>query len=137
MLMSMGAFAVLSAQEALDTEMQATQYMERLIRKHNAVAGGLLAFIPATYTLVHLYSSSLHNGSLYSASNVFYVAIFAFAAKYLGWALQQLVENATHMDTTKAGYECLYMLSRSCAKLSRGKTAGAVSVNWQQQQFQL
>lgn len=112
LFMSYGAVAVLSAQEVISTELQATQFMERLVRKHNAILRGMLTFIPATFSLGHLYTSSLHNGSLYSASNVFYVAIFAFATSYLGGALKQLVVNSTHMDTTKAVHEVLYFLCR-------------------------
>ncbi|WIA20534.1 hypothetical protein OEZ85_004929 [Tetradesmus obliquus] len=80
----------------------------------------MIAFIPATYALGHLYTSSLHNGSLYSASNVFYVAIFAFSTSYLRGAMQQVVNDSGHMDSTKAVYELLYFLTRCCAKLSSG-----------------
>jgi hypothetical protein len=110
--MGYGAVGVLAAQDTLSLDMPATQYMQRLVRKHNAVIRGVIGFIPATYSLTHLYTSSLHNGSLYSASNVFYVAIFGFATNYLGNALKQLIDNATHMDAVKAVYELLFFCTR-------------------------
>jgi hypothetical protein len=112
MLMSYGAVGVLAAKDALSLDMPATQYMQRLVRKHNAVIRGVLGFIPATFSLTHLYTSSLHNGSLYSASNVFYVAIFGFAASYLGSALNELIANADQMNAIKAVYELLFFFSR-------------------------
>jgi hypothetical protein len=112
LFMSYGAVAVLAATEQISTELQATQYMRRLVRKHNAIVRGMIAFIPATFSLGHLYTSSLHNGSLYSASNAIYVILFAFATSYLGGAMQELVHNSTHMDTTKAVYEVLYLFTR-------------------------
>jgi fatty acid desaturase len=111
-LMGYGALAVLAAQEVISSELHATQYMRRLVRKRNAIVRGMLAFIPATFSLGHLYTSSMHNGSLYGASNVFYVAIFAFATSYLGGALKQVVADSSHMDTTKAVHEVLYFFCR-------------------------
>jgi hypothetical protein len=111
MLMGYGAVGVLAAQDALSLDMPAMQYMQRLVRKHNAVIRGVLGCIPATFSLTHLYTSSLHNGSLYSASNVFYVAIFGFATSYLGSALKELIANATHMDAIKAVYELLFFFT--------------------------
>jgi hypothetical protein len=72
-------------------------------------------------TLSHLYTSSLHNGSLYSASNIFYVAVFGFSAQYLGKAFIELVDDSIHMDSIKAVYECLYMLARCLGRLGRHK----------------
>lgn len=115
--LSIGGFAVLAAQQKPDQEATANLYMRILLLKHNAIAHGILAFIPATYSLTHLYTSSLHNGSLYSASNIFFVAVFGFAARYLGEALQALRDDSISMDTTKAVYECLYMLTRCYARL--------------------
>jgi hypothetical protein len=112
LLMSYGAVGILAAQDALSLDMPATQYMRRLVRKHNAVVRGVIGFIPATFSLAHLYTSSLHNGSLYSASNVFYVAIFGFATSYLGAALKELIVNATQMDAIKAVYELLFFFTR-------------------------
>jgi hypothetical protein len=115
--LSIGGFAVLAAQQKPDQEATANLYMRMLLVKHNAIAHGILAFIPATYSLTHLYTSSLHNGSLYSASNIFFVAVFGFAARYLGEALQALRDDSICIDTTKAVYECLYMLTRCYARL--------------------
>jgi hypothetical protein len=112
LLMGYGATAVLAAQNIISSELQAQEYMRRLVRKHNAVVRGMIAFIPATFSLTHLYTSSLHNGSLYSASNVLYLAVFGFATSYLGGAMQQVVADSNHMDSTKAVYELLYFLNR-------------------------
>jgi hypothetical protein len=130
--LSIGGFAVLAAQQKPDQEATANLYMRMLLVKHNAIAHGILAFIPATYSLTHLYTSSLHNGSLYSASNIFFVAVFGFAARYLGEALQALQDDSINIDTTKAVYECLYMLTRCYARLcphSGGSPNGKVLSN--------
>jgi hypothetical protein len=118
-MMAIGAFAVLGAQQKPEKEVPANKYMRLVLKKHNAVAHGILAFIPATYSLTHLYTNSLHNGSLYTASNIVYVAVFGFAAKYLGEALQALRDDAINLDTIKAVYECLFMLTRCCARLQQ------------------
>jgi uncharacterized membrane protein len=112
LLMGYGAIAVLAAQNTISSELQAQEYMRRLVRKHNAVVRGMIAFIPATFSLAHLYTSSLHNGSLYSASNVLYLDVFGFATSHLGGAMQQVVADSNHMDSTKAVYELLYFLNR-------------------------
>jgi hypothetical protein len=112
LLLAHGAVAVFAAQEAIGTDLQATKFMQRLVRKHIMVLRGFLAFIPATFSLGHIYTSSLHNGTLYSASNVFYAAIFAFATSYLGGALNEVVKDSVHMDTTKAVYETLFFFCR-------------------------
>lgn len=116
-MMSLGGFAMLAAQHAVDQESHPNNYMCSLVRKHNAIVRGALAFIPATYSLVHLYTSGLHNGALYSAGNVVYAALLGFAAKYMGEVLNQLVEDSKHMDTIKAVYECCYMLNAAACKL--------------------
>ena len=117
MLFALGGIATFAAQQQVDSEVPAHVYMKKLLNQHNAVARGLLAFVPAVYCLTHLFTSTLHNGTLYSASNVVSLALFAFGAKYLGSAIVDLRQKGLHMDMFKAVYECLYMLNMSYAKL--------------------
>eukprot|EP00775_Hariotina_reticulata_P004295 gene4295-4547_t len=98
-----------------------TNYMSDLIRKRNAVCGGLLSFIPAVYSLVHLYTSSLHSSNLYSAGDVILAALLGYSAFFLGQTLQTLVAELDRMDTTKAVYESLYMLASAYDRLERCK----------------
>jgi hypothetical protein len=94
-----------------------THYMSDLLHKHNAISRGLLAFIPAVFSLAHLYTSSLHSSTLYSAGNVIFAALLGYSAFFMGKTLQQLVADADRMDTTKAVYESLYMLSSTFDRL--------------------
>lgn len=98
-----------------------THYMSDLVHKRNAICRGLLAFIPATFSLAHLYTSSLHSSSLYSAGNVIFAALMGYSAFYTGKTLQQLIIDSDHMDTTKAVYESLYMLASTYDRLRRHK----------------
>lgn len=63
-MMAIGAFAVLGVQQKPEKEVPVNLYMRLVLKKHNTVAHGILAFIPATYSLTHLYTNSLYNGSL-------------------------------------------------------------------------
>lgn len=57
-----------------------------------------------------------------------YVAVFGFAAKYLGEALQALKDDAINSDIIKAVYECLFMLTCCYARLQQhpnGALSGA------------
>jgi hypothetical protein len=107
-IMGLGAFAV-SAQQKLDMDLPPNDFLQRLLWKHKALTLGMLAFIPATFSLVHLYTNSLHNFNLYNATNIVFAAVLSFGAKYLSEAMQQLVEECCHMDTLKAIYETLFM----------------------------
>lgn len=131
--MSMGAFAAWASQKRLAHApyeagaaegcaaagqlQHPTHYMSDLVHKRNAICRGLLAFIPATYSLVHLYTNSLHASNVYSAGNVVYAALVGYSAFFVGKTLQQLVADSDHMDTTKAVYESLYMLSSAYDRL--------------------
>jgi hypothetical protein len=128
MLFVLGGIATFVAQQPIDSETPAHVYMKKLLSQHNAVARGLLAFVPAVYCLTHLITSTLHNGNLYSASNVVFVALFAFGAKYLGTAIVDIRQKGAHMDMFKAVYECLYMLNRSYAKLGEHKPVKGTSI---------
>lgn len=105
-----------------------THYMSKLVHKRNAVCRGLLAFIPATYSLVHLYTNSLHSSSIYSAGNIVFAALLGYSAFFLGKTLQQLVADSDHMDTTKAVYESLYMLGSAYDRLRRHKPRSGVGI---------
>lgn len=94
-----------------------TEYMRDLVVKRNAIVHGLIAFIPATFTLAHLYTSSLHSSNLYNAGNIFLSALLAYSALFMGKTLQQLVVDSDRMDTTKAVYESLYMLASAFDRL--------------------
>lgn len=94
-----------------------TEYMHDLVQKRNAIVRGLLAFIPAVYSLAHLYANSLHSSANYSTGNIFFSALIAYSALYMGKTLQQLVADSDHMDTTKAVYESLYMLASTFDRL--------------------
>lgn len=96
-----------------------THYASDLVHKHNAITRGLLAFIPAVFSLVHLYTSSLHSSTLYSAGNVIFAALLGYSAFFMGKTLHQLVADANRMDTTKAVYESLYMLASTYDRLCR------------------
>jgi hypothetical protein len=107
-VMGMGAFAV-SAQQKLDLDLRPHVFLHRLLLKRHALGLGILAFIPATFSLVHLFTSSLHNYNIYNATNIVFAAVLSYGAKYLSEAMQQCMEESTHMDTCKAVYETLYM----------------------------
>lgn len=94
-----------------------THFMSDLVHKRNSICRGVLAFIPAAYSLAHLYTSSLHSSSLYSAGNVIFAALLAYSATYMGRILQTLVADSDRMDTTKAVYESLYMLASAFDRL--------------------
>jgi hypothetical protein len=110
-IMGLGAFAV-SSQQKLDLDLPPNVFMQRLLWKHHGLMLGMLAFIPATFSLVHLYTNSMHNYNLYSATNIVFAAVLSFGAKYLSGSMQQLVEESCHMDTLKAIYETLFMCCR-------------------------
>lgn len=115
-IVGLGAFAV-SAQQNLDLELPPNDFMQRLLWKHKALTLGMLAFIPATFSLVHLFTNSLHNFNLYNATNIVFAAVLSFGAKYLSEAMQQLVEECCHMDTLKAIYETLFMCCKRAERL--------------------
>lgn len=132
--MSLGAFAAWATQKRLAPSatgddscacstagllQHPTHYMSDLVHKRNSICRGLLAFIPAAYSLAHLYTSSLHSSSLYSAGNVIFAALLGYSAFFMGKTLQTLVSDSDRMDTTKAVYESLYMLASACDQLSR------------------
>lgn len=96
-----------------------THYASDLVHKHNAITRGLLAFIPAVFSLAHLYTSSLHSSTLYSAGNVIFAALLGYSAFFMGKTLHQLVGDADRMDTTKAVYESLYMFASTYDRLCR------------------
>ena len=123
----LGALAVASAQKDLNREIPPHRYMRLLVRKHNAIVHGVLVFIPACYCVAHLFTTSLHNGNLFSSSQVILVAILGFAAQYLGQTLTQLVRDSDAMDVKKVAYESLYLCAVFAERLrlhSRGESGG-------------
>lgn len=106
-----------TTQLAIGQSRHPTEYMSELVQKRNAIVRGLMAFIPAVFSLVHLYTSSLHSSTIYGTGQVVYGALLAYAALYMGKTLQQLVLDSDHMDTTKAVYESLYMLASAFDRL--------------------
>jgi hypothetical protein len=114
-ILSLAGYSMLSRSWVVEREAPPHMFMEQLMMKHNAAVYGALAFVPATYILVHLYTSSLHNGQLYTASNVALGALLGLGASYMGTALAGLLEDAKHMDAIKAVYETLYLCA-FCAK---------------------
>jgi hypothetical protein len=106
-----------------------THYMSDLVHKRNSICRGLLAFIPAAYSLAHLYASTLHSSSLYSSSNIIFGALLGYSAFFMGKTLQQLVLDSDHMDTTNAVYETLYMLAAGFDRLRLHSAKDANSKN--------
>jgi hypothetical protein len=129
--MSMGGFAAWATQKRLLSKgggslasgqsQHPTHYMSDLVHKRNTICRGLLAFIPAVFSLAHLYTSSLHSSRMYSAGNVVFAALLGYSAFFMGKTLQQLVVESDRMDTTKAVYESLYMLANGYDRLRRHK----------------
>lgn len=115
-VMGMGAFAV-SAQQKLDLDSPPNIFMQRLLWKRHALGLGILAFIPATFSMVHLFTNSLHNFSIYNATNIVFVAVLSYGAKYLSEAMQQCMDESAHMDTYKAAYESLYMCANRAERV--------------------
>ena len=128
-IMSLGAVALLISPQKLDRELEPPRYMQSLVTKHNIIVHGALALIPAVYAFTHLYTSCLHNGQLYTASNIVLAVVLGFGAKYLGAALQELADEELHMDAIKAVYESLYLCAQNSERLmlllnSRANGAG-------------
>jgi hypothetical protein len=115
-VMGVGAFAV-SVQQKLDLDSPPNIFMQRLLWKRHALGLGILAFIPATFSLVHLFTSSLHNFNIYNATNIVFAAVLLYGAKYLSEAMQQCMDESAHMDTYKAVYESLYMCANRAEKV--------------------